>query len=406
MKAVDKTGGVDKQGVGWQAILQRNTGMTNSLTGEKLWDTVKKAPAPSGRKGTAVATTDKAFAKFPTKTYDFTRFDYGYFRVVIKMFWYNAKAEVSGSAVHSVDHYGLPDDPDACLNENKGPTAANDSFSVVAGSALSVGAPGVLSNDSDPEGGQLTAVLKGQSFDAGAHYFSWGGNGSFSLQTSPASSGTMTITYAAVDAEGVESPPATVTISIINQAPSAQPDTYSISANQRVDGNVLGNDRDPENGTLRAILTGASFDGAAHGFTFPGDGNFGFATNASHVGAYTFNYVAVDAAGQQSAPATVTINVANQKPESQNYYVEIRRGATVNLVVRGTDPEGGAVTYAVTAIVDFNKDTNKFSFNGNTGSWTITPLWEVGGTRHFRFVPIDAAGQRSGVEYTVTMKAI
>ena len=44
---------------------------------------------------------------------------------------------------------------------NHAPVAANDAYSTPQDTALNVSAPGVLGNDSDPDGDALTAVLVG-----------------------------------------------------------------------------------------------------------------------------------------------------------------------------------------------------------------------------------------------------
>jgi PKD repeat protein len=92
---------------------------------------------------------------------------------------------------------------------NRAPAATPDSYTVAAGGNLSVSPPGVLGNDSDPDGDALTAVLA-----------SLPANGTLALQPSgafvyePSSGfvGTDSFTYRASDARGGSSAPATATI--------------------------------------------------------------------------------------------------------------------------------------------------------------------------------------------------
>ena len=61
---------------------------------------------------------------------------------------------------------------------NRAPTAAADAYTTAEDTALTVAAPGVLGNDSDPDGDRLTAVLvSGPSHGT----LTLNANGSFSL---------------------------------------------------------------------------------------------------------------------------------------------------------------------------------------------------------------------------------
>ncbi len=95
---------------------------------------------------------------------------------------------------------------------NTPPLAVNDAYSVTAGGSLSVGAPGVLQNDSDPNGDTITAVLITGPTSASA--FSINSDGSFSYTHDGSASTTDAFTYKAVDSGGLESNASTVTITI------------------------------------------------------------------------------------------------------------------------------------------------------------------------------------------------
>ena len=77
---------------------------------------------------------------------------------------------------------------------NLPPTAQNDSYTVTSGLGLFVPAPGVLGNDSDPQGLPLTAVLVNPPLDGS---FSLQPSGAFSYIANPGFSGTDTFTYRA-----------------------------------------------------------------------------------------------------------------------------------------------------------------------------------------------------------------
>ncbi|HKZ83155.1 MAG TPA: Ig-like domain-containing protein [Anaerolineae bacterium] len=93
------------------------------------------------------------------------------------------------------------------------PLARNDSYGTVGNVQLSVSAPGVLNNDSDPDG---TGGLTVTSFDAtsanGGHV-SVAANGSFTYNPPPGFSGADTFTYTVDDGEG-NTDQATVSITV------------------------------------------------------------------------------------------------------------------------------------------------------------------------------------------------
>jgi len=105
---------------------------------------------------------------------------------------------------------------------NHAPVAVADSYSVDSGKTLSPAAPGVLANDSDPDGDALTAVLV--SPPAHAQWFVLNDNGSFTYTPASGYTGDDSFTYAASDgtlssntataAITVTAPPAADTVTI------------------------------------------------------------------------------------------------------------------------------------------------------------------------------------------------
>jgi hypothetical protein len=99
----------------------------------------------------------------------------------------------------------------ADLVENQPPSAANDAYTAEEGVALSVAAPGVLGNDSDPDGDPIIAI-----WDSGPSHGTLGylnADGSFEYTPATGFTGTDTFTYTAFDGE-YDSNVATVTITV------------------------------------------------------------------------------------------------------------------------------------------------------------------------------------------------
>ncbi len=95
---------------------------------------------------------------------------------------------------------------------NQAPVAVNDTYSTNQNSAVTTVAPGVLSNDSDPEGGTLTAQLvTGTSHGT----LTLNANGSFTYTPTTGYTGSDSFTYRASDGT-LNSSSATVTITILS----------------------------------------------------------------------------------------------------------------------------------------------------------------------------------------------
>jgi hypothetical protein len=93
---------------------------------------------------------------------------------------------------------------------NNTPVAGNDSYSVAQDTTLNIPAPGVLGNDSDADGDELTAV---QTSDAGNGTAVLNDDGSFTYTPNSGFTGIDTFTYVANDGTA-DSDTATVTITV------------------------------------------------------------------------------------------------------------------------------------------------------------------------------------------------
>jgi Big-like domain-containing protein len=97
------------------------------------------------------------------------------------------------------------------VTSNNPPVAISDVYTTAMNTALNIGAPGILANDSDPDGNPITAVLVGSPSHGG---MTMSGNGSFTYTPSAGYTGTDSFTYFASDGMA-GSNTATVTINVI-----------------------------------------------------------------------------------------------------------------------------------------------------------------------------------------------
>ncbi|SFP40677.1 hypothetical protein SAMN05216229_102167 [Geopseudomonas sagittaria] len=193
---------------------------------------------------------------------------------------------------------------------NPPPTAVDDTATATAGGAqVSIA---VLANDSDPEQQALSVVNLTPLSALGSAT----SDGTTVTYTPPASvSGSVedTFSYQVRDSGGALSAAATIRVTVspaaVNQGPNAVDDTASTTADRPVSINVLGNDSDPEGDTpLSAVIVSQPDQGSVSlagttGITYtpPQNGSFPLTTS--------FTYQAVDALGNASNVATVTVTV-------------------------------------------------------------------------------------------------
>ena len=169
---------------------------------------------------------------------------------------------------------------------------------------LTVNAPGVLANDSDPESAPLTAV----NATTPAHgALTLNANGSFSYTPATNYAGGDSFTYQAFDG-GRFSTPATVTLTVtpVNDAPVAQADNYTAIPNQVLTVSaaqgILGNDSDPENSPLTLTQLSNPVSGV---LVLAANGSFTYTPNTGFNGSDSFTYRISDGT-LNSGTATVT----------------------------------------------------------------------------------------------------
>ena len=240
---------------------------------------------------------------------------------------------IQALAVVSVDPvfggFELPD-VSVCNQGDRAPTAAGETLAVPNGGVLSISAPGVLANDSDPDGDPLSAELVEPPAHGALQLFA---DGSFTYTPAAGFVGTDSFLYRASDG-ALWSAPVAVTLNTTSNAPVAAADSYSWQNGDQAlvvaAPGVLANDSDFQAGPLTAVLV----SGPSHGsLDLRADGSFTYLPDAGFGGADSFSYVASD--GRSSSPAVVTIDVS---------LPALYEAGGLTLSVDGTRSPGGPVT--------------------------------------------------------------
>ncbi len=259
------------------------------------------------------------------------------------------------------------------------PVATNETYAVQSGQTLTVAAPGLLGNDTNPAGtGTLTAQV---ATNPASGTLTLNANGGFSY-TPTITSGQVSFTYRATNGT-TTSANATVTINVTAppQAPVANADTYSVQSGQTLTvaaPGLLGNDTNPAGtGTLTAQVVTNPASGT---LTLNANGGFSYTPTIAS-GSVTFTYRTTNGT-TTSANATVTINVSAAPPPpspvANGETYSVRSDQTLNIAAPGllandTNPAGtGTLTVVVPAAAAAAASGGTVTLNAN-GSFSFTP---------------------------------
>jgi hypothetical protein len=186
------------------------------------------------------------------------------------------------------------------------PTATGDSYSLAENTSLTVAAPGVLGNDSDPGGKALSAVLLGAPQNGTVVLQA---NGSFTYAPRANFYGADGFSYQATNGASA-SAPATVslTVTFVNQPPVAVNDSATTTRGVAVNVAVLANDKDVDGSIVASTLaiTTSPRNGSVAKKT---DGTVTYAPKKTFRGTDSFTYRVNDDHGATSNAATVTVQV-------------------------------------------------------------------------------------------------
>jgi VCBS repeat-containing protein len=201
---------------------------------------------------------------------------------------------------------------------NDAPLAVDDSYDTNEDTALSVLAPGVLGNDTDPDDDLLTALTLSDPLHG---TLSFNASGAFTYTPEVNYHGPDSFDYQISDGFFTSTATVNLTVNSVNDPPIALDDSASTDQDTPVTtGNVLGNDSDVEGDVL---YVDSYDDSATLGLvTDHGDGTFGYDPN----GAFdwlsegeqandAFAYTAADGnGGSDTATVTIVITGFNDAP--------------------------------------------------------------------------------------------
>ena len=219
-------------------------------------------------------------------------------------------------------------------------------------------------------------------------------DGSFSYLPDDDFSGTDSFTYTASDGVATSAP---ATVTIVTSLPVATNDAYTGNTGQAVSGNVLNNATDAAGAYLNAGLVTAPAYGS---LTLNPEGSFTYISNPGYSGPDAFTYMAMDALGAFSAPATVTIMVYSQPWANADAYTTIQ-GQTLTVNAPGvlgndTNADGNPLTASLAS----SPANGQLTLHSD-GSFSYTPKTGFSGTDRFTYTTTD--GYATSLPATVTL---
>jgi uncharacterized repeat protein (TIGR01451 family) len=270
------------------------------------------------------------------------------------------------------------------------PTANPFNRTVDGGTTTSID---VLSHATDPDSSQASLTVVGTGM-ATHGSLSVDPSGDVLYTPDAGYAGPDTFSYTVSDPDGNTST-ATVSLTVLNQAPAANADATLVPYNGSVDIAVLSNDNDPNSDTLQVTNVSVPSDGTV---TLNGDGSITYAPDPGFMGSDSFTYTISDGNGGADT-ATVTITVANRAPVAVDDSVDFTGTAgtpiTVDALGNDSDPNGDPLSL----------DSVSLPLHGTAviaaGQIIYTPSPSYAGTDSFTYTISDGRGGQSVATITV-----
>ena len=277
---------------------------------------------------------------------------------------------------------------------NDGPATNADSASVAEDGTVDVP---VLANDTDADGDTLSVV----SVTQGAHG-TVAINPDKTVRYTPVANynGQDVFTYTASDGHGGSGTGTVlITVTAVNDAPTANTDSASVTEDGTVNVNVLGNDTDPEGN----VLSVATVTQGAHGaVVINPDKTVKYTPAANYNGPDAFTYTVSDGnGGTSSATVSINVNAVNDAPVAVNDSAMVVAGSTVAASVLANDADIDGPGLSVTSVTQGARGTVVINANQTV---TYTASLYVG-TDSFTYTVSDGAGGTATATVNVTLTA-
>jgi uncharacterized repeat protein (TIGR01451 family) len=288
---------------------------------------------------------------------------------------------------------------------NDAPVANNDSYTTDEDTALTVPAPGILSNDSDIDGNPLAAgLITNPAYGT----IALNSDGSFTYTPVADYHGPDSFTYKVNDGI-LDSALATVSIAVrpVADAPIAWDDSYSTQEDEPLvvaAPGVLANDTDADGDALSPMLAANPTNGTV---ALNPDGSFIYTPRADYNGPDSFTYRASEGALSSGiAIVRIIVRPINDAPvaNSDSYVTDEDTPLTVpapGILANDSDIDGNALSASLIS----NPAHGMIALNSD-GSFTYTPVADYYGPDGFTYKVNDGALDSSPVTVSITVRPV
>lgn len=284
-------------------------------------------------------------------------------------------------------------------NNAQNPVGSVDSFLVDEDTPLTVSAPGVLGNDSDPQNNPITAVLVNNATHGLVNLNS---NGAFSYTPENNFNGVDSFTYKVSDGlyqSGLVT--VAITVNPINDAPVATTDTAQLNAGGTIAIPVLANDSDIESSPLTVIIESAPNNGST---SINPDNAVVYTHNGNSSTADSFTYHVSDG-DMNSNTVTVYLTIApvgiTANPDSYSFNEDNILSIATPGVLNNDHPNSGITAQLVSAPAH----AASFSLNAN-GSFSYVPISNYSGTDSFAYKNVNATAQSNTASVSININPV
>ena len=287
---------------------------------------------------------------------------------------------------------------------NDAPVGVADGYFVDEDETLSVDAAiGVLDNDSDADGDDLSATVISSTING---VLTFSSSGAFTYVPNSDYNGSDQFTYQATDGiAATDIVVVAITVAAVNDAPIANDDSYDLVEEGSLsvvvlDGGVLDNDTDLADGisVVSELSAELVLDVTKGSLSLSTNGSFTYTPNENAFGVDTFTYRIPDG-DLYSNTATVTLNIAgtNDAPMAMDDAHFVEEDTTLSVTDEGDrvlsndeDVDGDALTASYDAADNEGPDHGSVTMAPN-GSFTYVPDANFYGTDSFTYDVSDGS---------------
>ena len=286
-------------------------------------------------------------------------------------------------------------DPVTATPFNTAPTAVDDAATMYEDKVVTIV---VTANDTDDDPVDTLSVTTLTTPGNGAVVLASGSTTTVTYTPKANFNGIDSFGYTLSDGTATDTGTVTITVTAVNDAPTALDYTPTTDEDTAVDITVVNNDTDPDIGDTVTI---SSFTSPSNGTASSSSTTFTYTPNANYNGSDSFNYTVSDGTVTDTGTVTITVTAVNDVPNAVDDTAATTAGQSVDINVLANDTDVEGDTLSVTAVTTPSNGTAEIK-SGSSTTVTYTPGANFNGGS-FDYTLSDGTDTDTG---TVTVAAV